>query len=164
MSCMRQVLELQTQALPLDGSGQAAPPAQPPPGWKARVMARQKVSGMSTQQSPVAFQARRLCRMTAVRPLQLLLSMNVRCRPDYLIEWAFVACWRAGMELQSTRSAHRAKLHLGDSLTEELYKEQLRGRDSVHVQHLRLHTLTETICSRSQGSDEMRQLVISEPL
>ncbi len=41
----RQVFDLQTKALPLERSGKEAPPAHPPPGWKAGVNARQKVSG-----------------------------------------------------------------------------------------------------------------------
>ena len=42
---LRQVFDLQTKALPLERPGQEAPPAHPPPGWKAGVNARQKVSG-----------------------------------------------------------------------------------------------------------------------
>jgi hypothetical protein len=47
-----QLLELQTQAIPLDSPGRSVPPERPSVSWRHDLLARQKVAGTACNRSP----------------------------------------------------------------------------------------------------------------
>lgn len=96
--------------LPLEGDSHEAPPARPPPGWKERFTARQKVAaclsphaGLAPKVRPETKKASQRVGMQSVHPLPSLTGRGLEQGLGYFTALAIFNGWVYGSGLTALR-------------------------------------------------------------